>query len=148
MITGSGGNKIYNAIGRQLDLGTDPSYNSYKHWVNRWKSPEEPGDGITPRINATGAITTPSTRWLYDGTFVRISNATLSYNFTKKQLRKIGLEALRMYVSADNIYTFDHYPVGWNPQVSEKQSNPLAPGYDYGSYPLPMTVSLGLNVTF
>lgn len=148
LITGSGGNKIYNAIGRQLDLGTDPSYNSYKHWVNRWKSPEEPGDGITPRINATGAITTPSTRWLYDGTFVRISNATLSYNFTKKQLRKIGLEALRMYVSADNIYTFDHYPVGWNPQVSEKQSNPLAPGYDYGSYPLPMTVSLGLNVTF
>lgn len=49
LITGSGGNKIYNAIGRQLDLGTDPSYNSYKHWVNRWKSPEEPGDGITPQ---------------------------------------------------------------------------------------------------
>lgn len=148
LVTGAGGNKIYNAIGRQLDLGTDPSYNLYKHWVNRWKGPNEPGDGMTPRINATGAITTPSTRWLYDGTFVRISNATLSYNFTRKQLRKIKLDALRLYASADNIHTFDHYPVGWNPQVSEKQSSPLAPGYDYGSYPLPMTISFGLNVTF
>lgn len=148
LLTGSGGNKIYNAIGRQLDQGTDPSYSLYKHWVNRWRSPEEPGDGITPRINATGAITTPSTRWLYDGTFVRISNATLSYTFNKNLLKKIKFEALRSYVSADNIYTFDHYPVGWNPQVSEKQNSPLAPGYDYGSYPLPMTISFGLNATF
>lgn len=148
LLTGAGGNKIYNAIGRQLDQGTDYSNNLYKHWNNRWRSPEEPGDGITPRINATGAITTPSTRWLYDGTFVRISNATLSYTFNKKVLNKIRFEALRAYISADNIYTFDHYPVGWNPQVSEKESSPLAPGYDYGSYPLPMTISFGINATF
>lgn len=147
LVTGQGGNKVFNAIARQIDSGMDESYNYYKHWARRWRSPENPGDGKTPRAFGAGANNLPSTRWLYDGDFVRISNITLSYTLPPKVRKKIRLGDARVYVSADNVATFDKYTVGWNPQVSSNGTSPLAPGYDYGAYPLPTTFSFGISFT-
>ncbi|GAB3925673.1 SusC/RagA family TonB-linked outer membrane protein [Larkinella terrae] len=150
LIYGLGGNKIFNDIGREFNGPSDSQKNHYQNWVNRWQSPEKPGDGTTPAASelVTGASSQYTTRHLYDGGFWRIKNVSLGYNVPKTVSRKIKAGRIRLYATGENLLTVDKYDVGYNPEVNTRSGNPLAPGGDYGSYPLARTFILGLNVTF
>ncbi|PWJ56900.1 TonB-linked SusC/RagA family outer membrane protein [Dyadobacter jejuensis] len=150
LIYGLGGNKIFNDIGREFNGPSDSQKNHYKNWVNRWRSPEEPGDGTTPAASelVTGASSQYTTRHLYDGGFWRIKNVSLGYNVPKAVAQKIKSGGIRIYLTGENLLTKDHYDVGYNPEVNARSGNPLAPGGDYGSYPLARTFILGLNLSF
>ncbi|MDP3912506.1 MAG: TonB-dependent receptor [Bacteroidota bacterium] len=117
--------------------------------LNRWKSEAEPGNGIIPRANSltTGLNNAVSSRWVEDGSFLKISNITLGYNLPANIAQRIKMQAARVYLSGQNLYTFTKYS-GYNPEVSFTGDNVLAPGSDYGGYPTARIVSIGFNFTF
>jgi TonB-linked SusC/RagA family outer membrane protein len=117
--------------------------------LDRWRSPEQPGNGIIPRANSrtTGSNNQVSTRWIEDGSFLRIRNITLGYNLPKDLAGKVFLQSARLYAGIQNAFTFTSYG-GYNPEVNLGGDQALTPGTDYGGYPLPRTYTLGVNLGF
>lgn len=122
--------------------------NARKEAVNRYRSPEQPGDGEYFIANASykGLQGQPSSYWVQDASFVRIKNVSLGYNFNTALLRKLPVKSMRAYFSITNLYTFTSY-WGFDPDVSTTGTG-LSKGGDYSGYPLARTFLLGLNVNF
>ena len=70
----------------------------------------------------------------------------LGYTLPEKWTQKFFVQKLRVYLSAQNLFTWTEYS-GYNPEVSGS-SSALTPGEDYGTYPLAKTYMVGLNITF
>jgi TonB-linked SusC/RagA family outer membrane protein len=140
LFQGQWGNEIFSMFGRNIDRPTTGlgNYNAKKVWVNRFRSVTSPGDGKTPRIDATTA-SVYDTRWLYNGSFYKIKNLTLGYT-VKPNLIK-GVNQARIYFSVDNLWMSDKYTGGYSPEAFQ---------YDYlsdwSSYPTARTFSLGINI--
>lgn len=134
------GNKVFNAT-RRWDL---PMSNYQQDVVGRWH-----GEGTSnsyPRVTTADAnknYSRPSKFFLEDGSFVRLKNLTLGYSF--KNLKKVYIQNLRVYVSGSNLFTCTKYS-GLDPEVGT--GSVLGTGIDYGMYPQPRTYTLGVNVTF
>ena len=92
-----------------------------------------------------------SSRWVRDGSYVRLKNLALGYNLPASVLDRLSIERIRVYVSAQNILTFTDYD-GYDPEVnyqSEGDTNSNRNlGLDYGSYPNAKSYTVGLNITF
>lgn len=148
LLDGSFGNKIVYALERPISLARSLE-NSSKGILNRWKSEAEPGDGYTHKAGTSnlGNNVNGSTRYLYDGSFLRIRNIYLGYTIPKEFAIKFGLTSCRLYVTAENLHTFTEYP-GYNPEANYSGDSSTNNGVDQGSYPLARTYSLGLNITF
>ena len=105
----------------------------------------------TPRasINDPNDNDRVSSRYIEDGSYLRIKNLTLGYTFPKKWLTKAHIENLRLYCNIQNLYTFTRYS-GYDPEVgaSTQDSKGLTYGLDNGRYPSPTMYSFGLNITF
>jgi len=145
VIAGSYGNKIMN---RQFEYtqNLDGVFNVTNDVANRWKSPENPGDGIHPRVNVgTPLARFINSRWVSDGSYLAVKNVTLGYVLPLKANKYV--ERFRIYGSIQNALMFTKY-VGGNPEVSDNGSNPLGQGIDYTAYPVPRTFSLGINLNF
>ena len=147
-VQGSQGNKILNLIRRYIYNG-EGNGNQFRGALNRWQSAADPGDGLHNRANRlqTGSNGEISTWHLEDGSFVRIRTLTLGYSIPTALLTKLRLTRARLYVTAQNPFTFTKY-TGFNPEVSSRPDSALSPGEDYGTYPLPRTTSVGLNLSF
>lgn len=118
------------------------------YWLDRWRSEENPGNGIVPRACTTDNLTTPSSWWLEDATFWRIRTINLGYNLPKKVLDRTSfISGARLYFSVDNVYMHDH--CDHQPQNATDGNSALVPGvyYDTG-YPLARTWTVGVNVQF
>jgi hypothetical protein len=108
-------------------------------WRNRWISPEQPGDGHTPRIDGTTGGVYDS-RWLYDATYLSLRNVTLGYTLPASLSR--GLGPTRIYVTGDNLLMHDDYYGGYTPEADNND------GGDYGGYPTARTITIGLTTSF
>lgn len=147
LIYGEAGNHLLNES--QGGAGRSHVGNVLGYWRNRFVSPEDPGDGKTPRAAVTANLTTPSTFWLFDASFWRVRNVSLGYTAPYAWLEKgnHGISGMRVYLSAENIFTRDHY--FGTPQTGTQSNNPLVPGIDAtNTYPLAKSLVLGLNLTF
>ena len=105
----------------------------------------------TPRatINDPNDNDRISSRYIEDGSYLRIKNITLGYTFPKKLLSKAKIENLRIYCNIQNLYTFTKYSA-YDPEIgaSTQDATGLTYGIDNGRYPSPTTYSIGLNITF
>ncbi len=81
-----------------------------------------------------------------DASYLRLSNVTLGYTFPMRMLRKVGIRKLRLYATANNLFTVTGYS-GYDPSVST-MSSALTPGVDYGAYPRSRSFIFGLNLSF
>jgi hypothetical protein len=88
-----------------------------------------------------------STRFIEDGSYLRIKNITLGYNIPKYLLERINVENLKVYISAKNLYTFTKFK-GYDPELGSFNQNALASGTDNGRYPVPRMISFGLDLEF
>lgn len=143
------GNKILNASDRYTDY-YNGSFNVRTNALNRWESPTDPGDGMTPRAAVTNpsSTTVVSTRNIFDGSYLRLRNATFGYTFSNRTLQRLSISSARLFIAAENVATFTKY-FGYNPEVNVFASSPQPRyGVDQGTYPLPRTFSLGLNIGF
>lgn len=143
-LAGCFGNELVNGMTNAL-LSTDMSEsNISKVMLDRW-TPTNTDTNI-PRVNAADPNKNSkfSDRYVENGSYLRIRNIQLGYTLPAKFLSKIGIQKLRIYLSADNIYTFTNYS-GFDPEVS---GSDLSAGVDMGAYPVPRTFSVGLNLQF
>lgn len=127
------------------------SGNQYALADERYRSADNPGNGWVYKASRGGTqsnSTRLSTFYLQDGSFLRCTNLTLGYS-----LPNIGrwtgyiINKLRLYVAADNLFTITNYR-GYNPEVDYNNGSNLAPGVDYGKYPLARSFNFGLQLTF
>ncbi len=116
---------------------------------NVWRSAQEPGDGQTPRANRiqTGASEQVSTYHVEDGSYVRINNLTCGYTLPESVYEALPITKARFYLRVQNPFLFTDYS-GYNPEVNNRPDNALAPGEDYGNYPLSTIYSLGASISF
>ena len=98
-----------------------------------------------PRLNdGSGYNKQNSTYMIEDGSYIRLRNVQLGYNFDSKIIEKLKMQSLRMYLSAQNLYTWKHNS-GFTPEAG---GSPTRFGIDGGGYPLPSIATIGINVTF
>lgn len=138
-LQGVTGNKIFNA--NNIDnTGMAAAYNQTTDVLQRWT-----GEGTStfmPRAvygdpNNNNRI---SDRFVENGSYLRLKNITLAYNFPKQQLKKLGMDSVRLSFSCENIATITTYS-GFDPEVDIN-------GIDFSRYPISRTLSLGLNFNF
>ncbi len=88
-----------------------------------------------------------SSRYIEDGSYLRIKNIALGYNFNKKLLKPLHLETLRIYANIQNLYTLTKYS-GFDPEIGASTASSNVMGLDNGRYPSPQVYSFGLNLSF
>ncbi len=88
-----------------------------------------------------------SDRWIEDGSYVRIQNISLSYTLPKGLLSKVGVANCKLYVNAQNVYTFTDYS-GQDPEIGSYNQQAGLSNVDMGRYPSPRVFTLGANITF
>ena len=88
-----------------------------------------------------------SSRYVEDGSYIRIQNVTFGYSFSRDFIERIKMSRLRLYATAQNLFTFTKY-TGYDPEIGSFNQNVLLSGIDNGRYPISRTFSLGLNVEF
>jgi len=148
-LQGSKGAQIINETRLGANMSTRARTNQLALSNNYWKSPDDPGDGNTPRPNdaPTGNIRGESQqKQLDNGTYMRINNMNLSYQVGEAVARKLKVNAVRIYLNANNPFIITKF-TSFNPD-SSTSGDSLTPGRDLNDYPLPKSLSLGLNVTF
>ena len=138
------GNKLFNALKyTNMNASVGTNYNMLSDILNAW-TPENPNSNI-PRINASdanGNYGTTSDWYIENGSYLRIKNVTLGYTLPGALTKQVGLNSLRVYVTANNLYTFTKYK-GFDPEVGMDQY-----GIDAGRYPQARSILVGLNVNF
>jgi len=140
MIFGQGvaGNDVFNGL-RRLDI---PTANWTSDALGRWT-----GAGTStayPRLvvgDPNGNFSKPSTFYLTNGSYFRIKTIQLGYSLPKKIVNKIGLQLLRFYVTANNLFTITKYQ-GYDPEIGGSSY-----GIDRGVYPQARSYMIGLSVT-
>ncbi|MDY3979201.1 MAG: SusC/RagA family TonB-linked outer membrane protein [Tidjanibacter sp.] len=146
------GNQIFNSA--RISMDSDGAYTDYNMmsidnglgW-SRW---EEAGDVAThPKVMVNGnkSAHAISSRYLEDGSFFRLRNVTLSYTMPAKMAEKLSMKGARIFVSADNILTLSRFS-GMDPEVRLEGSAWELAGTYSTNYPVPMSVTAGIDIKF
>ena len=110
--------------------------------LDRWTTPGQITD--TPRLTAENYSRQENSRFLEDGSFVRLRAITLGYTLPKEVTSKLRIQKFRLYFTGSNLLLFTKY-TGSDPESNMGTGN--IQGYDYGTPPQPRTIQLGLNLT-
>lgn len=137
-LQGVAGNDIYNANRVTLE-GMYTVRNQTKKVLNRWT-----GEGTSnsmPRAiySDPNKNTRTSTRFIEDGSYLRLKNLTLGYTLPESLIKKASINSLRFYMSAQNLLTLTKYS-GFDPEIQG--------GVDNSNYPLTRTISFGVDLKF
>ena len=136
---GQGGNQIY----RTWDNYNWSQFNFMAQRMDRWHG--EGTSNTQPLLNTKHTINNMNSEYyIEDGSFFRIRNVSLAYNFDKALISKIGMQALKLYVNIQNLKTWKHN-TGYTPELG---GSAIAFGVDDGSYPMPAIYTFGFNLTF
>jgi len=117
--------------------------------LRRWT---QPGD-ITDVPRATndavkaGANKRVSSRFIEDGSYLRLKNLTFGYNVNKALISKLHISSLRFYASAQNLLTFTNYS-GLDPEVNYSGNSTRVVGTDFFTFPQARSITLGANLKF
>ena len=148
-VQGSHGNDIYSFALFELEL-MQGFNNSTTRALDRW-TPSNTNTDV-PRATASRSRIS-SSRFIYDGSFIRLKNVSIGYRLPQSILSGAGISFARIYLSGQNLMTITDYP-GFDPEVNYLGSTGMGTtsnvnvGYDYGSYPSAKSVTVGVQVKF
>ncbi|MCC6307172.1 MAG: TonB-dependent receptor [Chitinophagaceae bacterium] len=141
------GNQIQNGAGGFMSASFDWFDNQTREQLDRWQKPGDKTNVPQLRLaygNGIGA----SSRYVYDGDYLRLKNISLGYSLPKTLINRFKLSSLRVYVTAVNLLTFTKYP-GWDPEVNtDYRATNRNQGSDFYSAPQIKNISFGLNLGF
>jgi TonB-linked SusC/RagA family outer membrane protein len=120
--------------------------NSYKSVLDAWTPNNQNTQVAAVRDTRAGYVTNVDTRWVEDGSFVRGRNLLLGYTFPASITKRLTLNRLRAYISAQNFFLSTKFS-GNDPEVTT-YGNPFAQGQTFFDYPKPTIYTFGLNVGF
>ena len=143
-----GGNVIF-AAARAFSLNRYDDNVLAESGLGRWRSAEDPGNGYSHKAgtNNLGSNIGPSTRYLYDASFLRIRNLAIGYTIPARICEKIGMSSIRISANIQNLWTFDNYP-GYSVEANYQGNSATNNGVDFGGYPIARIMTLGVNINF
>ncbi|MBO8454856.1 MAG: TonB-dependent receptor [Bacteroidetes bacterium] len=155
------GNDIYNA--NKIEFTSSRKYrnrNLMQTGEQRWTNIDwTTGALITDKeqlreVNAGATLWSPAvgnavlSDWaVEDGSFLRLTSATIGYTLPSQLTMKARISRLRFYVTGTNLFCLTNYS-GYDPEVDTRRSTPLTPGVDYSAYPKSIGFVVGVNLTF
>lgn len=110
-------------------------------WMEENPNPNAEYIKLTSLSGGSGTIL-PSTFWDRNASFLRIKNVQLGYNFPKSLLDALKIQKLRLYVTGQNLFTFNSFYEGWDPEMNQSTGNSSP------FYPITSVYTLGLNLNF
>jgi len=145
-IRGVQGNEVFNMLGRDIS-GTGAWHNQSIDILDRW-TPENP-DGQVPRANGNDPNQNRrvSTRYVEDGSYIRLQNASIGYTMPKVFTTKYNISNVRVYISGQNLFTITEYS-GYDPEIGSFNQNPLISGVDNGRFPVARSFTAGASINF
>ena len=149
-IQGSQGNQIFNYLKYWTDFNTFQGNRSKDMLYNSWKKPGD--DALLPRLNSQdGTSQQISSYFVEDGSYTRIKNIQLTYNFPSSILSKIKLSSAQIYIQGQNLFTFTKYK-GLDPDINLRTSGndnqDIHMGIDEGAFPIAKSYNVGLRLGF
>lgn len=143
-LQGSYGAKIYNFLRWQLEKMDNAYNNQLRSVQDRYTAQNT--DGKLPRfVNGQVNNIAMSDRYVENGSYLRIQNITLGYRVPSAILKRAWLNNARLYLSAQNLWTFTKYS-GYDPEVGAFNNNIRLMNVDAGHYPNPRSITVGLNI--
>ena len=142
VLTGAQNYDIYRNI-ESTTLNLDGVFNVDVRAKERFRSAENPGNGIVPTSNFWKWERESNSFYVHDASHVWLRSASVGYTLPLKE--NAFLSNARIYINGDNLHVFSTFP-GGNPQVST--SGGINPGRDDSAYPVPRTVTLGATLSF
>ena len=145
------GNKIYSQVNQDIEGFYRGFTVTQRYFDNRWTG--EGTSNTQPRASWSSKSNNamPSSRFLEDGSYVRLKNVQIGYTLPAKTLKTIGIAQVRVYASGSNLLTFTK-DSGLDPEMTvsdnSKNEGDRASGIDWGTYPSARTLMLGLDITF
>jgi len=157
------GNKVYNA--NKIEFTTTGKYQyrnmitemvDGKRWTNiDWETGELVNDPVKlAEMNANTTMWSPYmnkmvlTDWaIENASFLRLNTLSLGYTIPATITRKVGINSLRFYVTAYNVFTITGYS-GYDPEADCIRKTTLTPNVDYSGYPKSRQFVVGLNLNF
>ena len=165
-INGSYGNKVGNYMKMKLTHMNSPWSNQLNDvkdrtrlmptdgnyadgWYNDITNVRTTGYSSTPRasINDPNDNDAWSSRYIEDGSYIRLKAITLGYTFDQKLIKPIGLTNLRVSVMATNLLTITSYD-GYDPEIGASTASNNVFGLDNGRYPSPTSFTFNVNLSF
>jgi TonB-dependent starch-binding outer membrane protein SusC len=140
---------IYNHLRSSIEgfSSQDLGHNKLRDYALNYYKPDAPSVRyIRADINNINQNDRPSSWFLEDGSFMRVKDIQLGYSFSPQIFPELNFSHARIYVSATNTFTFTAY-TGRDPEAATI-GNPISPGNDSGSYPVPRTVTAGIQLGF
>ncbi|MFB6455715.1 SusC/RagA family TonB-linked outer membrane protein [Chitinophaga sp. Hz27] len=140
-IYASQGNQIMNGTARYGDADgarLNWNYNTsagYDYWTTPGQNASRPKPVVGGNKNSTAL----STRYLEDGSYIRLRNVVLGYNLPKQWLNAAKIQNVRLYVQGQNLLTITGYS-GVDPEIDNT-------GYEFFKYPVTKSVSFGVDIT-
>ncbi|HEY9489334.1 MAG TPA: SusC/RagA family TonB-linked outer membrane protein, partial [Chryseosolibacter sp.] len=109
-----------------------PSFIDGNYW-SMYNTPEQNLNARYPRLSevTAGNNYAMSDFWLFNGSYMRLKNITLGYNFPEQLSQKLSLQNVRLYASASDLFSIDKYPQGWDPE-STSSGYPIMASYIFG----------------
>ncbi|MEO6288211.1 MAG: TonB-dependent receptor [Dyadobacter sp.] len=151
LLQGQAGNKISNNAVRALyDIRNSNGQgvqNVSQDMMGRWTGPGT--SNTMPRV----AYFTSSDNnrfsdvYIENGAFLRCRNAQIGFTVPQNLSQKAGIERLRIYLAAQNLFTITKYS-GFDPEIGSRSQNALTTGVDQGRYPVAKVIMGGLNISF
>ncbi|OQP40819.1 hypothetical protein A4H97_14505 [Niastella yeongjuensis] len=155
------GNKIMNMNDFFLVHGnTQANIGFVPRQLERWQKPGDITDiprvttsSLTPEANNSAAnnyggnVANLSSRYLEDGSFIRLRTLSLSYTLPASIISKLKFNNIRAYIQGTNLITITKYG-GPDPEVSSQSGNQNTAGYDWATVPQPKTIQVGVNLVF
>lgn len=147
-LQGSYGNDILNYTKRSLETPRNAYWNQLSSIGNNRYSEVFNPEGTLPRYNQWHQNNLRvSSRFVEDGSYLRIQNITLGYSLPAEWIQKIKMNNARIFITGQNIYTITNYS-GFDPELGSYNSDALIQNVDLGNYPNPRTFTIGASVTF
>lgn len=138
---GVAGNDVYNQNRVRREVYSSDAFPTNPIVKEHWTPENETN---IPSFSGTEYVN--SSRWVEKGDYLRLKNVTLGYRLPQHLLSRIGFDAARIYVSANNLWTITNY-TGYDPEAS-MGTDATAAGVDRGIYPSAKSFLVGLDITF
>ena len=149
-LQGVSGNQIYSIVKYDLE-GMTRLFNSGTAVLNRW-TPENTNTSVPRAVSGDpNQNARASDRFVEDGSYFRVKNLTLGYNFSSiSSMTNSALTRLRIYTTMQNLLTVTNYESGFDPEIGNRNAgmNGLTQGIDYGQFPQARSFTVGLQVGF
>ncbi len=137
------GGDLYNIAGFFQSVNGNYFDNQSTDQMTFWRKPGDITMVPQPRLYVANG-SQKSSRWVQDGSYLRVKSMNLGYNFPKEVLRPARISSLRVYVAANNLFTFTKYE-GYDPEVNTQYIGNINLGHDFYTPPQARTITVGVN---